>query len=248
MRRAHRIGWVLIAALCRSGAPVLAADFQVGNVSSYAGNKRWDWTVFITAPKTVLDRIRCVEYTLHPTFPDPVQVVCDRGTNDSQAFPLKMSSWGTSDVGVKVMYRDGKSDTTKYTLKLQEPSPSLARAALCRVLAQRSLTADDFWPLPDPFRPLYLYVDELPRSGLATVIVFNTRSSLDSRTFDWDNLKDHLRQVKDNQPLADETYVKVKAGSDTLSAVQRSNGPPVQFFVSKPVRGTSQIGLCDARR
>src|SRR5712691_3671015 len=100
MRRAHLTGCLLIAAICRTGVPLLATDFQVGNVSSYAGNKRWQWTVFITAPKPVLDRNRCVEYTLHPTFPDPVQVVCDRGTIESQAFPLKMSSWGPTDIGV----------------------------------------------------------------------------------------------------------------------------------------------------
>ena len=39
----------------------------------------YDWGVFVNEPQTVLERIEWVEYTLHPTFPDPIRKTSDRG-------------------------------------------------------------------------------------------------------------------------------------------------------------------------
>jgi hypothetical protein len=238
MTRAHLVCVILLITCCPAAPPLLAADFQIGNSSSYSGNKRWDWTVYLTAPRQVLDRIKCVEYTLHPTFPDPIQVVCERGSDDNRAFPLSMNGWGEFEIGAKVTFSNGTSQTARHYLKLQQ-----APAALCRVIATRSVTEDEVWPLPDPFRPLHVYADELHRGRLA-LFVFSTRSRIDSRSFNWMEFKNRLRPGRDNQPLADETYVAVKASPDTLSKVQRSNGSLLQFFVSEPVRGSARISLC----
>ena len=42
------------------------------------------------------------EYTLHPTFPNPARVVCDRPSR----FELAAQGWGTFTVGVKLMLKD----------------------------------------------------------------------------------------------------------------------------------------------
>lgn len=64
-----------------------AQDVKVDKTSEYVGKNRWKWTLFIEAPPDVLDKIKCVEYALHPSFPNPIQVVCDRGS-DKEAFAL----------------------------------------------------------------------------------------------------------------------------------------------------------------
>ena len=57
---------------------VLQVFFRVENDSLplFVGQQM---DVFIQAPPAVLSQIKCVEYTLHPTFPNPVRQVCDRG-------------------------------------------------------------------------------------------------------------------------------------------------------------------------
>ena len=47
----------------------------------------WEWGIRIKGVAAVLDRIRCVEYTLHRSFPNAVRVVCTRQNN----FELKTS-------------------------------------------------------------------------------------------------------------------------------------------------------------
>lgn len=75
-----------LAAIC--GLLIAAVPPQIirtANISHYIGNDRWDWTVFIQAPQEVLNTISYVEYTLHPTFPDPIRRVYT--TTDSR-YPL----------------------------------------------------------------------------------------------------------------------------------------------------------------
>ena len=68
-------------------------------------NDLWEWKVFITAHKSILENIKCVEYTLHPTFPNPVNLVCVKGS-DSQAFPFEAQGWGTFRIKVIVYFKD----------------------------------------------------------------------------------------------------------------------------------------------
>jgi transcription initiation factor IIF auxiliary subunit len=59
--------------LAASMLGLCAQDIKVDNTAKYVGNGRYDWTVFIVAEKAVLSGIKAVEYTLHPTFPNPVR-------------------------------------------------------------------------------------------------------------------------------------------------------------------------------
>lgn len=71
-----------------------AQDISAANTSRYIGNGRWAWTIYIKAPPEVLSKVKCVEYKLHPTFPDPVPPICALG-DARYPFGLDSNGWGT---------------------------------------------------------------------------------------------------------------------------------------------------------
>lgn len=77
---------------------------------------RWNWTVFLRGPDSALSQVKCVEYTLHPTFPNPVREVCARGTGP-QAFALAATGWGTFEIGVRVFLKNGQVQQLKHQLR-----------------------------------------------------------------------------------------------------------------------------------
>ncbi|MGO9093906.1 MAG: pYEATS domain-containing protein [Bryobacteraceae bacterium] len=99
-------------------APALG-PIRTGNTARALGGGQWAWTVYISADENTLGRIQCVQYTLHPTFPNPIQRVCQRGGPADAAFPFSAQGWGTFDVGIKVELRDGGALYLKHTLKFQ---------------------------------------------------------------------------------------------------------------------------------
>jgi len=72
------------------------------NSSRPIGGDRWEWTVFVEADPETLSLIECVEYTLHQTFPEPVRKVCAGGN-----FALRSNGWGTFEIKIRVLFRDG---------------------------------------------------------------------------------------------------------------------------------------------
>lgn len=88
------------------------------NVAQKSNNRNdyWDWTIFIKGPEDALEKIEYVEYTLHPTFPNPVRIVNERGYGP-YAFPLSTSGWGTFTVKIKVYYKDGTYQRVTHALK-----------------------------------------------------------------------------------------------------------------------------------
>lgn len=90
----------------------------VQNTARDMGNKRWDWTVFIDPQSHDLGQIKCVEYTLHPTFPDPVRTVCQLGRLE-QPFSLRSNGWGTFQIRIRLLYRNGSIHQTSHTLRFQ---------------------------------------------------------------------------------------------------------------------------------
>lgn len=99
-------------------APVL--NLSASNISCYSGNGRWDWTIFTNVPEEVLENIKCVEYTLPPTFPNPVREVCDRGTGP-HAFALSDTGWGVFEISIKVILKNGKVHLLKHMLAFEAP-------------------------------------------------------------------------------------------------------------------------------
>jgi hypothetical protein len=95
---------------------------QIGaaNTARYVGSNRWDWTVYLLADADTLARIRCVEYRLHETFPNPIRQVCQKGSDD-QPFALSTQGWGEFMIYVTVMFGGGQQPHSfGYKLKLVE--------------------------------------------------------------------------------------------------------------------------------
>jgi hypothetical protein len=103
-----------------SSAAVRSQSIRIENSSTLLGTKNgddwWAWTVFVTAPDETLNQIKCVRYTLHPTFPEPVTKVCKKGS-DRQAFALSSEGWGTFRINIRVYFRNGKYQDFTHDLK-----------------------------------------------------------------------------------------------------------------------------------
>ena len=88
------------------------------NTAQYKGDKRWDWTVFIDPRSRDLTRIKCVEYTLHRTFPNPVRIVCEMGSVD-RPFALSSNGWGTFEIKLRVLMKDGSFRDASHQLSFR---------------------------------------------------------------------------------------------------------------------------------
>ena len=82
----------------------------------------YQWKIFVDEPRSVLDQIKEVTYTLHQTFPKPLQV----RDNPDDAFALETSGWGEFTILVDVKYRDGKLEEMPYWLDLDKTWPDVA--------------------------------------------------------------------------------------------------------------------------
>ncbi|MDV6347095.1 pYEATS domain-containing protein [Nitrosomonas sp. Is35] len=58
--------------------------------------------VVIQATDEVLDRIESVKYSLHPSYPNPIQIVTDRKSR----FKLKELAWGESSVRAEIKIKE----------------------------------------------------------------------------------------------------------------------------------------------
>ena len=129
-----RLPFLYVILVC---TPVLWAQVKVNNSSSYIGNGRWQWTIFIEARPEVLDKVSCVEYRLHPSFPDPLQQVCAQGSKE--AFALNGNGWGEFNVKVRVSFTDRREEVFDYWLKLASPT----EAKICTVAQSKLLEEEE---------------------------------------------------------------------------------------------------------
>jgi transcription initiation factor IIF auxiliary subunit len=94
------------------------SNLKIRDYSMFVGKKQdvdyYEWCVFIDADRETLNRIVAVEYTLHPTFPNPIRLVKD----SSSRFALFSSGWGGFEIGVNVEWRDGTHQRFPYDLAL----------------------------------------------------------------------------------------------------------------------------------
>ncbi|MEW6529672.1 MAG: pYEATS domain-containing protein [Thermodesulfobacteriota bacterium] len=93
-----------------------ARDISPDNVAESIGGNEWNWTIFIKGNKQNLDDIKCVEYKLHPTFPNPVRLVCEQG-DPKRPFGLSARGWGTFPISIRVFMKDGKHRDLQHQLK-----------------------------------------------------------------------------------------------------------------------------------
>ncbi len=79
------------------------------------GSDWWAWTVRLDEPSEVRERIREVEYVLHPTFRDRIQTM----RNADDGFALHSEGWGEFDLVANVRFVDGAEQTVIVPLKLE---------------------------------------------------------------------------------------------------------------------------------
>jgi hypothetical protein len=91
---------------------------QVKQDSNYRGNSWWNWSVWLDGTDEELGQIEYVEYTLHPTFPQPVHRIANLETG----FQLKTSGWGSFMISLEIKYKDGGSKKLTHWLMLNYPN------------------------------------------------------------------------------------------------------------------------------
>lgn len=90
-------------------------NLRPANTSQHLGEGRWRWTIYLDGNSQDLDRVKCVEYTLHPTFSNPIQLICNR----SSQFAFTAIGWGTFVVRIKAFLIDGSIKEMRYQLVFQ---------------------------------------------------------------------------------------------------------------------------------
>jgi|SRR5581483_298464 len=101
-------------------------DFRIGQYCRYSRNKHdrdlFAFCLFIEGGSNVMEDIAKVEYTLHPSFPDPVRVSTERG----HSFKMESEAWGEFTTYVRVFHSGGEVARLRHPLKLARESWPLA--------------------------------------------------------------------------------------------------------------------------
>ena len=92
----------------------MSIQYEIRQWERYEGDNWWKWAVWIEGSDEALNEVKYVEWTLHPTFPNPVRKIKDR----SQKFKLETGGWGVFPIHARVWTRDGRSIKLKHDLKL----------------------------------------------------------------------------------------------------------------------------------
>lgn len=88
------------------------------NYSMHTGQRYerdwYDWCVFASGDEAELQHIKSIEYTLHPSFPDPVRTVSDR----DHRFAVMSNGWGSFTMKIRTIFCDGPEEFTSHFVKL----------------------------------------------------------------------------------------------------------------------------------
>ena len=117
MKRSLQWASSFILALLLLAEPVNAnpADLYLKNTGRYSSG-RYLWTVYVAGEESAIAQISYVEYTLHYSFPKPVQIVRERGSKC--AFGLSSNSWGEFEIKAKIVLKNGQERYLTYWLNL----------------------------------------------------------------------------------------------------------------------------------
>ncbi|EHK53337.1 pYEATS domain-containing protein [Allomesorhizobium alhagi] len=124
-RRTWRIRSVAAAfalSMALSTSDARSQDVDIDNVARKARGNQFEWTAYVVADDSELRNIKCVVYTLHPTFPDPVQRICDTD-NPRYPFGLTVSGWGSFNLRTKIEFKNGSSKEVVHRVDFDKPYP-----------------------------------------------------------------------------------------------------------------------------
>ena len=91
--------------------------FSIQQWEKYEGQDWWKWAVWIEAPDEALDSIEFVEWTLHPSFPNPIRKINNRASK----FRLETGGWGVFQIVARVQTKDGIQTKLRHYLRLHYP-------------------------------------------------------------------------------------------------------------------------------
>lgn len=115
--RLSRGDFIFLAPSTKRSLPAPSkGEITTRNTAKYVGDKRWDWTVYIDTDQKTLSSIDHVQYTLHPTFPNPVREVYD----PRNGFALSSNGWGTFVIEIKVFFKDGSTKDLRHKLRFEQ--------------------------------------------------------------------------------------------------------------------------------
>lgn len=96
----------------------MSSNLTFRDYSMFVGKKQdddwYEWCVFLDGNRDLLNKITSVEYTLHPSFPNPIRCIRDRSTR----FALFSSGWGGFSIGSDVEWQDGSHTSSRHVLNL----------------------------------------------------------------------------------------------------------------------------------
>jgi transcription initiation factor IIF auxiliary subunit len=93
------------------------SSLRINQSEKYEGDDWWSWAVWIEGQEKDLATVDRVEYTLHPTFRDPVRVIKTR----HNGFKLKTGGWGVFPIFARVCKKNGTVVSLKHQLRLTYP-------------------------------------------------------------------------------------------------------------------------------
>lgn len=93
------------------------SSLKIEQSQKYEGDDWWSWSVWLDGPKSELNNVDFVEYTLHSTFRDPVRTINTR----RNGFRLDTEGWGVFPIYALVCKKDGSVTRLKHQLKLMYP-------------------------------------------------------------------------------------------------------------------------------
>jgi hypothetical protein len=99
---------------------IIRDSIYTANTSTRVKEDWWNWEVFIVGDDSTLKEIKYVEYTLHPSFRDPIRKVSTQGSTSGKGFFLSASGWGTFMITVKIMFKDGDVRELRHKLSFSQ--------------------------------------------------------------------------------------------------------------------------------
>jgi transcription initiation factor IIF auxiliary subunit len=95
-----------------NGEIIIIEETKLADEQLYVDSDTYQWSIFLDADEAILEQIDSIHYQLHETFNPPQRIV-----RDSQSqFRLTMQGWGTFEIPVTVVFKDGSTVETSYHL------------------------------------------------------------------------------------------------------------------------------------
>jgi hypothetical protein len=124
------------------GTSLWAVDHDVSIASATVRSGGvWQWTIFLSGTSDALAHVKCVQYVLDPSFPDPYRTVCNRGAED-RPFLTSGTTWGPFRLSATVTFDDKTVQRLQYAVNPQDNTQSPPTTLLAKGWQPADLTSN----------------------------------------------------------------------------------------------------------